>query len=37
MNIEKKLCIGTVKFGLNYGAINNQKIRINEIKEFLII
>ena len=32
MNIEKKLCIGTVKFGLNYGAINNQKIRINEIK-----
>ena len=33
MNIEKKISIGTVKFGLNYGLINSQRIRINEIKK----
>jgi len=33
MKIEKKLCIGTVKFGLNYGLKNSQKIQINEIKK----
>ena len=32
MIFEKKICIGTVKFGLKYGLNNIKKIQIDEAK-----
>ena len=33
MIFEKKICIGTVKFGLKYGLNNIKKIQIDEISK----
>ena len=33
MIFEKKICIGTVKFGLKYGLNNIKKIHIDEISK----